>query len=576
MICQGAHLASAREGREGHVLLTERLGPLPIINHYLEKLDLEGALRQFVIPGTWRTRLDPVKGLLVLLRSMVVEREPIYRQAETAATFAPRCFGLKKGDMPYLRDDTIGRALDRLFDADRGSLLTEIVARLPDRFGVNFNEIHNDTTTIRFAGQYFPATGRSLRGKKAPWITYGFSKDHRPDLKQLVFLLSTSEDGCVPIQFRCENGNTNDVSTHLATWYAIQKATGRSDFLYVADCKLCDRETMKEIDAKKGRFITVIPRSRGEDSFFRKKIQDFEVPWTTVWDRPNPRGKYKRRDVWKVWRDDIPSREAWPVTWVYGSLLAAHHDRLRHEHIQKVQEELRDLQKRLLSKRRMRRTKADIWVLVKVLLARYQVAEYLKVRLDPDPEYRYRQIGRGRPGPETRYRRTIKRRWRLTWELDQKKIDYDAKSDGMYPLLSNDRNLTPRQVLEAHKRQPLLEKRFEQLKNVHEIAPVFLKNEGRIEAFFTLYFLALLVQALIERDLRAAMKQEGIESLPLYGEEMACEMPTSLQILRVFSLAERHVLYRKEEIIDDFDIILTDLQRQILKLLGLRDTIYRV
>jgi transposase len=51
-----------------------------------------------------------------------------------------------------------------------------------------------------------------------------------------------------------------------------------------------------------------------------------------------------------------------------------------------------------------------------------------------------------------------------------------------YPLISNDRNLSPAQVLEAHKGQPMIEKRFEQTKTVHEIAPVLLKNEGRIEA----------------------------------------------------------------------------------------------
>ena len=65
----------------------------------------------------------------------------------------------------------------------------------------------------------------------------------------------------------------------------------------------------------------------------------------------------------------------------------------------------------------------------------------------------------------------------------------------MYPLITNDRKLTPSQVLEAHKGQPTLEKRFEQLKTVHEIAPVFLKNPSRIEAFSTVYFFALLVQS---------------------------------------------------------------------------------
>jgi transposase len=83
----------------------------------------------------------------------------------------------------------------------------------------------------------------------------------------------------------------------------------------------------------------------------------------------------------------------------------------------------------------------------------------------------------------------------------------------MDPLICHDRKLTPTQILTAHKGQPCIEKRFEQIKSVHEIAPVFLKNEGRIEALFTLYFLALLVQALIERELRLAMKRDSIEKL---------------------------------------------------------------
>ena len=65
----------------------------------------------------------------------------------------------------------------------------------------------------------------------------------------------------------------------------------------------------------------------------------------------------------------------------------------------------------------------------------------------------------------------------------------------------------------------MIEKRFEQTKTVHEIAPVLLKNEGRIEALITLYFLALLVQAIIERELRLAMKRDNIRELPLYPEQ---------------------------------------------------------
>src|SRR5664279_1035996 len=116
---------------------------------------------------------------------------------------------------------------------------------------------------------------------------------------------------------------------------------------------------------------------------------------------------------------------------------------------------------------------------------------------------------------------------------------YDHKSDGMYPLMTNDRNLSAAQVLTAHKGQPRIEKRFEQLKSVHEIAPVFLKNEARIAALVTLYFLALLVQALIERELPQGMKASNIEQLPLYPDVRACRRPTTEHILRLFSLAER-------------------------------------
>ena len=114
----------------------------------------------------------------------------------------------------------------------------------------------------------------------------------------------------------------------------------------------------------------------------------------------------------------------------------------------------------------------------------------------------------------------------------------------------------------------MIEKRFEQLKTVHEIAPVFLKNTGRIEAFFTLYFFALLLQALIERQLRLEMQRRKIPELPVYPEKRRCKHPTTEQILRLFSLAERHTLLRDAKAVQSFPPQLTDIQRQTLELLG--------
>jgi transposase len=210
-----------------------------------------------------------------------------------------------------------------------------------------------------------------------------------------------------------------------------------------------------------------------------------------------------------------------------------------------------------------------------VILEKHHVARYLKVRRTVREEHEYRQTRRGRPGPETAYRKITRRRFDIEWTTDEQAIAYDHSSDGMYPLVTNDRSLSPAQVLEAHKGQPMIEKRFEQVKTVHEIAPVFLKDEGRIEAFFTLYFLALLVQALIERELRLAMKRENIDELPLYPEQRQCARPTTEQILRLFSLAERHRLIDGAHTVQLFDVPLTELQRQLLRLLGVPEDAFR-
>jgi transposase len=556
-------------------LRTERLGPLPLINHVLERLGLEALLERFVPTHDRRVRLPYSKGLGVVLRSLLVEREPMYRHQEMVTRFAPTVFGLDAPGCENVRDDAVGRALDQLFDADRAALLTEVVVSAVQAFDVVLEELHNDSTSIRFCGQYAGARGRRLRGKRAPFITYGYSKDHRPDLKQLLFILTTTEDGGVPVQFRCEDGNTNDARTHQGTWDALCRAAGSTDFLYVADSKLCSRDAMDHIDSRGGRFVTVIPRSRREDEEFRAWIQTHEPDWEAVWDRPNPRRRGGPRDRWWVFRYPLPSREGWPVIWVYSALLALRQEQTRREHLAQAHEALEALNAKLTGPRPRGRSRQDLQERIDQILRTYKVSRYLAVKLVAEEHHRFRQASRGRPGPNTRYVRTTRKVWRLSWQVDEQAIAYDRRSDGMYPLITNDRDLTPAQVLAAHKRQPSIEKRFEQTKTVFEIAPVLLKNEGRVEALFFVYFLALLVQALIERELRRAMQREGIQELPLYPEERTTHRPTAEQILRLFSLTQRHTLQYNGEDVHTFEPELTELQRQVLALLRVPESVYR-
>jgi transposase len=442
-------------------------------------------------------------------------------------------------------------------------------------FDLKLDELHNDSTTVRFCGQYRQARARKLRGKRAPFITYGYSKDHRPDLKQLLFILTTSDDGGVPVQFRCAHGNTNDARTHEHTWEALCRAADRVDFLYIADSKLCNREPMDYIHRRGRRFVCVMPRSHREDSEFREWLQTHEPTWTPVWDRPNPRQRGGPRDRWWVFRYPLPSSEGWPVIWVYSALLAIRQERGRRERLAQAHQALHTLNMQLTGPRPRRRSRQEVQHRLEAILPKHKVVSYVNVELVEDQAHHFRQAKPARPGPHTRYVRKTRTFWRVQWHIEERAIDYDRKSDGMYPLLTNDCKLTDTQLLEAHKRQPTIEKRFEQTKSLFEIAPVLLKNEGRVEALFFVYFLALLVQALIERELRRAMQRQGVDSLPLYPEERTTQRPTAEQIFRLFRLMQRHLLKYKGETVHTFEPELTDLQRQVLTLLGVPETVYR-
>jgi transposase len=168
----------------------------------------------------------------------------------------------------------------------------------------------------------------------------------------------------------------------------------------------------------------------------------------------------------------------------------------------------------------------------------------------------------------------VKRRYTIGSEVDRLAVEYDMKSDGAYPLLCNDDTVSPREILEAHKRQAGIERRFRQLKSVFELAPVFLKNEGRIVALFTLYFLAMLLQAIMEREIRNSMQKAGIKSLPLYPEERESKLPTASMVFRIFSLVDRETILAEGQELAVFEPELTELQLQLLELLNVPRTSY--
>lgn len=301
-----------------YLLDTRELGPLPVVNHFLDRLGLHRVVEEYLPADDRRLKLAPAAAIGVVVRNLVLAREPVYGLERWAAPFEPAQLGLAAEEVGLLNDDRVGRMLARLFDADRASLLTRLLLSAIETFGIDTSRLHTDTTSIRFTGAYAGADGRPRGGKPTPAIVRGHSKDHRPDLKQLVWSLTVSSDGAVPVCHRVADGNTNDDVLHIPTWDQLVGMLGRVDFLYVADCKLCSREAMGHIHRLGGRFLTVLPASRAEDAQFRDWLVDHDPGWVQACRRPGRR-QADPDEVWWTCTPPWPSAEGYRITWVKSS-----------------------------------------------------------------------------------------------------------------------------------------------------------------------------------------------------------------------------------------------------------------
>jgi transposase len=549
------------------------VGALPILNDLLRRMQLEEFLRAALPPEDRRTKLSPTKALLVLLRNVLVSREPIYGVGEWAARHAPNMLGLQPREIRLLNDDRVGRALDRLFLVDVPSLVLAIVGHVVKRFRVRLDELHNDSTTITFYGAYLNAAQeRRYLGRPTLAVTFGHNKDHRPDLKQLLYILTVSRDGGVPVHFRVQSGNTTDDQTHRETWELLRQLTGSADFLYVADSKLATTENMKYLAGQGGRFVSVLPRTRREDAAFRGRLREGQINWQTLWDKTDEEGELL--DRFSISDEPALSAEGYRVIWFHSTRKAELDAAARAGHIERALRELGQLREKLASPRTRHRQAEKVQEAVAEILESCGAAEWISLEIVPQERETYRQAKPGRPGKDTRYVKQVSSRFDLRYEVDVVRVAADSVTDGVFPLVTNVAELSPLELLHAYKRQPTIEKRFSQLKTDFAVAPVYLKQVRRIQALLCVYFLALLVEALLERELRQAMQREKIDALPIYPEGRPCRWPTARRLIDLFEPVQRHTLTHGKRPPEVTVTDLTRLQRRLLKLLGLPVTNY--
>jgi transposase len=515
------------------------VGAAPLIRHFLERLDLPGLFDRDLprLPGP-EPQLPTSTVLTVLLSNLLLARQPLYGLSDWAAGFVPEHLGLLPGQHALLNDDRCGRASDHLYHADRASLLTTVVLRVLRLFRLNLSQLHQDTTTITFSGEY-PEQPTGDGSDRPARITRGYNKDHRPDLKQLLYERTITSDGAVPIHCKIHDGNTADDTVHASTWLALRQLLGSSDFLYVADSKLCSKDNMSLIAHEGGRFLTVMPRTRWEDERFRTWMQTNAVAWTEVYRGKNRRGKDKPEVVYHGYEDEQGSAEGYRLLWYRSSQKEQSDREARQKKLSKT--------RRLLSRLRPRgrgqafTSEQAAREAAQRVLSQAGVQDWLVVRIEEELRSEHVQVGPGRPGRDTLYRRVETRSYKIRVEDNEESQRRAARCDGLFPLLTNDKSLSVAEALAKYKYQPYAEKRHQQLKSVFGVRPVWLKSSQRVASLLWLYHVVEVVQSLLEREVRRHMRREQIASLPLYPEERPSAAPTAQ---RVLALLRGHRRYR--------------------------------
>ena len=112
------------------------------------------------------------------------------------------------------------------------------------------------------------------------------------------------------------------------------------------------------------------------------------------------------------------------------------------------------------------------------------------------------------------------------------------------------------------------------LKGPQEVAPVYLEHAHRIDALMLCHFLAMITEALIEREIRTTMKEEGLAGIPLYPELRNCPSPSAPRILEIFAGVQRHRLVSEGALIQVFEPRLDPLQQNVLDLLHIPAAAY--
>jgi transposase len=503
----------------------QQVDHLLIVKAFAADLDLVETVNRLA-----PTQMEVKPGTIVLglVMDTLTGRSPLYRLVEFYEGRDTELLLGERVPASAFNDDTVGRVLDLLFEAGTQRIFSELSMTAVQKHEISTRAVHFDTTSVNVHGEY-----RVDEASPPPFqIVPGYSKDHRPDLKQ--FLISTLCVGDkIPIFGKNEDGNRSDkeinntilsqISEHMARFGVAEKA-----FFYIADSALVSPKNLKELSEGQP-FITRLPASYAEcgraisEAIRSNQWEEIGQLSRTKPTANRPAALYRVAETTVTLYD-----EPYRAVVVHSSA----HDKRRQK---KIERELardsvslkKNFQEQCLSEYACEadaKAAAQAWA--------SQPSCYHDLSFEIKPLYTY---ARGRPKKD-QPRQVTKVCYRVSCQLQQKAsaLAQMKMEAGCFVLLTNvaKEGEGAREILSLYKEQHGVEQNFAFLKDPAVVNAIFLKTEERIEALGLILLISLLIWRLIERSLRKHVEKTGC---PLTGwDNKPTTSPTALMVTSKF------------------------------------------
>ena len=476
---------------------------LPIVKEYARRINLVDTINHMV-----DTEMDLQPGPIVL--GMVMDtlsgRSPLYRLGNFLEEKDIELLLGEAVSVDQFTDHNIGRGLDKIFETGTQKIFGQLSQNAVNGFQIKPTGAHYDTTSVSVYGDY-DMTDEPFE------ITYGHSKDKRPDLKQfLVEMLCVERN--IPLFGATRDGNASDktlnnellstISKHMANHGLKENA-----FVYVADSAFVTEDNLEKAGTTT-KFISRLPATYNECS---RAIQDAikTDEWIDIGTVAETEGTQKRPAAhYKAFETTVTLYETnYRATVIHSSA----HDKRRHKRIDRLlkknKKELEQLAQKLITEPYY--CEADALAAVERLSQLPKKTDIFQISTSVETVAKYR---RGRPKKgEKRVPERYEYRLKLSFEEDKAKVDTLREEAGCFILLSN--LVSPSEkaewdvegLLRLYKSQSGIEQNFGFLKNPVIINSVFLKKNSRIEVLGMILLISLLIWRLIERSMRLYVEE---------------------------------------------------------------------